>query len=161
MPPKATVKGKNTPARKIKSEDLPNNVPSTVTAPNTEDSTKGSAEIDGNHQIVSDTKSSSSAVCTTNPLYGRADSANVKEEDNSEVQIPKTSTRTRNPPRTPRAPRKKPAVNRFAEVTKLLQTPMEKDDGVVVDCSYMAPDSRAIVSHSTQLKSFKYVNNMI
>lgn len=84
----------------------------------------------------------------------------MKEEDNNGVQISKTPNRTYNPPRTPRAPRKKPAFNRFAEVTKLLQTPMEKDDGVVVDCSYMAPDGRAIVSRSARLKSLEHIGNM-
>jgi hypothetical protein len=37
-------------------------------------------------------------------------------------------------------------VNQVAEVTKHLHTKLEKDDGVAVECTFLAEDGRAVVS---------------
>jgi hypothetical protein len=83
-----------------------------------------------------------------NPLFSRPSYAKVKGEVAAEIQISKTASRSRNQIGTLKAPRqrKKPAVNQIAEVTKHLHTKLEKDDGVAVECTFLAEDGRAVVS---------------
>lgn len=82
-----------------------------------------------------------------NPLPSRAGPISVKQKVDIQVQVIKAPTRNGNvfiTPRTPRV-RKKPAVNKFIELKKELHTKLEKGNGVVVECTYLAQDGRATV----------------
>jgi hypothetical protein len=72
----------------------------------------------------------------------------VKANDHDKVQVAKAPILNRNQMGTSKAPRqhKKPVVNKVTELTKHLHTNLEKDDGAAMECTYLAPDGRAVVS---------------
>jgi hypothetical protein len=77
-----------------------------------------------------------------NPLFGRAGSVNIKEEDGNNVEV-----LTRALSRKSRAPRQRKKVthSKLTEVTKHLQSSLEKDPGVVVDCAFLNDGKKAAV----------------
>lgn len=80
-----------------------------------------------------------------NSLSGRAGSVSVKSEPNDKVQIIKAPSRaTSGKPKAVR-PRKKVTVSKFTKVSKHLQTPVQKDPGVLIDCTIFAQDGPANV----------------
>jgi type II secretory pathway pseudopilin PulG len=83
-----------------------------------------------------------------NPLFSRLSSGKVMKDAGGEAQPSKAPSRNRSQAGASKAPRqrKKPAVNQVAEVTKHLHTKLEKDDGVAVECTFLAEDGRAVVS---------------
>jgi len=141
-----------TPATKIKSEERACEPPVIIVAQHcganikAEEATK-SADAEGQtetkHEASLDMMTNS-AVDFANPLFGRAGSVNIKEEDSEEVQVLKAPARSRNASSKSR-PRKKVTASKFTEVAKHLQTRLAKDDGVLVDCTYFAQDGGATV----------------
>jgi hypothetical protein len=106
------------------------------------------------HENDPDPTTSSTASVVTNPLSGRSGSVNVKQEVGEQVQATKGPSRNCNKPGTLKAPRqrKKPTVNTFDELTKHFHTRLDKDDGVVVDCMYLAQDNKAVVRTSSEAR---------
>lgn len=102
-------------------------------------------EIDVKAEDIPGSKLPSDVADVANPLFGRAGSAHVKEEDCEEVQVVKAPPRSRNTSGKPRL-RRKATVNKFVELTKLLQSKLEADNGVEVDCTYFADDIKAKVN---------------
>jgi hypothetical protein len=76
----------------------------------------------------------------------------VKEKDHNKVQVAKAPILVRDEIVMSKAPRqrKKPIVNKFAELTNHMHTKLENDDSAVVECTYLALDERAVVSVRSQ-----------
>jgi hypothetical protein len=90
---------------------------------------------------------SSSASKTPDTLSSRSSSVNVKG-NYDKVQEAKPPLRNYSQASMSKAPRqrKTPGINKSAELTKDLHTKLEQDDGAVIECTYLAPDARAVVS---------------
>lgn len=162
---------KNRPVTQIKPEDRPSSeaqvkkqqgaakpkpkvkVENAPTKPTSKQKSQANLENDAaaaNH----DSKGTQNIVNVANPLFGRAGSANIKEEDED---CDDTQT-LKDPPKTRRAPSTKPkavrlrkgkVVDTITEVTKQLKTKLEQDEGVVVDATMLTGDGAAVVSKST------------
>lgn len=87
-----------------------------------------------------------SAADVVDPLFGRTGSVSIQDEDLDDVKIVKTSLRKVSS-KHKAGPQKKTA-SKIAEITKHLQTPLEKDTNVMVDCAYFAQNGSATVSPS-------------
>jgi len=148
-----------TPTTKVKTEEPHQELPSTVPTPEHGNEIKReeaadkpnpeappSSEVENGENGYASPQPSAADVA--NPLFGRAGSVNIKEEENDEVQVLKAPARSRNQAGKPRS-RKKVTASKFSEVMKHMQTRLVKDDGVLVDCTYFAQDGSATVN-STQ-----------
>ncbi|KAF2831437.1 hypothetical protein CC86DRAFT_139190 [Ophiobolus disseminans] len=146
----------------IKAEEYACDAPTTITTVDSSPNIKAEEVVEDTdlkatseikHEEISDDKVEPPTVeDIANPLFGRAGSVNIKTEDSEDVQVIEAPTRNRAQSGRQRTARscEKATVAKFAEVTKQIQTRLQKDDGVMVDCTYFAPDGSATVNEQSR-----------